>query len=228
MPRMGTEEKQLVPPPLRSSNQACQQVSLPVSSLSLVRQGHAGMRPAHAATPIVFHRQDNASPRRPTSSPAVFVEDEEEEEEDSSPFDEVDDADLFPSPLVTSKRWARPQTELHEAVADAIAEEEAAANWSGSLEQTERVQYVDKGKAKVVDVCEKKPSRYRGSPATVAERPVSGSGAPGGEMTRRDTLDEDKGKGRVGGDVKRVSSPWPLADGSGSRGPVVAISGLRR
>jgi hypothetical protein len=189
MPRRLAEGKHPVTP-LRPSKRASSRLSLPVSS---ALQEHAGASLAHAATSIVAPRRDND--RVPTPSPPEEEEDEEAEAEEApSPLSPVSDADLFPSPLVTSKRWARSQEEaLHAAVADAIAEQEAAANWSGSLVQTERVEYAGKGKAKVVDVREK-PSRYRGRRATVAEAPGSISGDAGGRMVRRDTLDEEKGK----------------------------------
>ena len=67
-----------------------------------------------------------------------------------------------------------------------------------------------KGKGRMVDVMPR-PARYHGRRA-VAEAPVVG--ATGG---RRDTL--------VG---ERVPGAWPLDEVSGSKRPVVAISGLHR
>jgi hypothetical protein len=138
------------------------------------------------------------------------ADEEEEEEEEHSPLSDVDDADVFPSPLVTSQRWARPESFQHEAVADALAEETAAADWSGALKQAERVRYVGKGKGRMVDV-RPRPARYHGR-RVVAEAPVVGVAG-----NRRDTL--------VG---ERVPGAWPLDEVEGSKRPVVAISGLHR
>lgn len=91
--------------------------------------------------------------RNYTSLPTADEEEEEQEEgEERSPLSDVDDTDVFPSPQITSKRWARPGSLRHEAVADALAEETAAADWAGTLKQAERVRYVGKGKGRMVDV----------------------------------------------------------------------------
>ena len=154
--------------------------------------------------------------RKHTSPPATGEAEEAEEEAEHSPLSDVSDADLFPSPLATSERWARPEELVqHEAVADALAEETAAADWAGALKQAERVRYVGKGKGKVVDV-KARPARYRGRKMAV-EAPVVGVV---GE--RRDTLVEERG---VGG---WVPGAWSVVEELGSKRPVVAISGLHR
>ncbi|GAB7334742.1 hypothetical protein MBLNU13_g06674t1 [Cladosporium sp. NU13] len=148
------------------------------------------------------------APRRGHPSPPISENGEEEEEEDQSPLSDVDDADLFPSPLLADERWARPEEPQHEAVADALAEETAAADWAGALKQAERVQYVGKGKGRVVDV-KARPARYHGRRVGAEEAPVADE--------RRDTL--------VG---ERVPGAWPLDEVSESKRPVIAISGLHR
>ena len=204
-----TEEKQALPtlsPSERSHRQS-------VSPLSSAPRAQIGVSLARAAASVI------ALCREHDREPAPSLP-EEEQESPLEELDEVDDEDLFPSPLVAGERWARSQEGLHAAVAEAMAEEEAAADWSGMLERTERVEYVGKGKAKVVDVRDR-PSRYRGRRVGAAEAPSTGS--PGDGKARRDTLDEKKGK-----DGERGSSPWPLVEGLNSRGPVVAVSGLRK
>jgi hypothetical protein len=149
-------------------------------------------------------------------SPPIAEVVEQEEEEEPSPVPSLD-ADVFPSPLVTSERWARPGELQHEAVADAVAEETAAADWSGALKKADRVQYVGKGKGRMVDVKRPRPARYHGK-WKVAQGPVGGAAGEGG--ARRDTLVVGEGRG--------PGAAWPLADGEGSKRPVVAISELRR
>lgn len=150
-------------------------------------------------------------------SPPIAAAEEAEAEEEPSPLPSLSDTDLFPSPLLTSERWARPGEPQHGAVADAVAEETAAADWSGALKKAERVQYVDKGKGRMVDVKRPRPARYHGK-WKVAQGPVGGAAGEGG--ARRDTLVVGEGRG--------PGAAWPLADGEGSKRPVVAISELRR
>jgi len=172
----------------------------------------------HPVAPVLARAIASAS-----AFPLPPIADEEEEDEDEpSPLPDVDDADVFPSPLAASQRWAQPRPQpsresLHEAVADAVAEEIAEADWSGALlKRAESVKYVGKGKGRVVDV-RGRPSRYHGR-RVVAEASSSGSGGEGDGKARRDTIVVGGGK---------VPGAWPVGDGEESRGPVVAISGLR-
>lgn len=144
------------------------------------------------------------------------VVEEEEEEGEDSPL-QAFDFDLFPSAHASSERWssaaemaARNDARL-EAVADAIAEEETAANWAGTQQLVAREQSVSKGKARVVDVPGVR-SRYAGKRGVVGQK--AGEGAAEGRE-RRDT---------VGGEEEKSVG---AGNGSGNRRPVVAISGLR-
>ena len=90
-------------------------------------------------------------------------------------------------------------------------DETAAADWAGALKQVERVKYVGKGKGRVVNV-KARPVRCHGIRVVVVVV-VDAHVA----RDRRDTL--------VG---ERVPGAWPLDEVSGSKRPVVAISGLHR
>jgi hypothetical protein len=204
IPRKATaEKKQPISPP----KPVLKRASLPRST---PQEEHIVRAIASASAPA-------PRPRQLRYSLPVAVAEEAEAEEEPSHLPSLSDADLFPSPLATNDRWARPREPQHEAVADAVAEETAAADWSGALQKADRVQYVGKGKGRMVDVKRPRPARYHGK-WKVAQGPVVGAYGEGG--ARRDTLVVGEGRG--------LGAAWPLADGEGSKRPVVAISELRR
>lgn len=204
----------LSPPRKPTAENKKQPISPPKAALkrtSPPQKEHFALAIASASASVPRPRQLRYSP------PIATAEEQDEGKEEPSPLPSLSDTDLFPSPLVTSERWARPGEPQHEAVADAVAEESAAADWSGTLEKAERVQYVGKGKGRMVDVKRPRPARYHGK-WKVAQGPVVGAVGEGG--ARRDTL--------VVGEGRAPGAAWPLADGEGSKRPVVAISELRR
>lgn len=207
-------------PPRKSTAEKKQPISLPKSALKRASPPHCSTPQEEHIARAIASASASASVPRPRQirySPPIAEEAEEDEDDKPSPLPSLSDADLFPSPHVTSERWTRPREPQHEAIADAVAEETAAADWSGALKKAERVEYVGKGKGRMVDVKRPRPARYHGQ-WKVAQGLFGGDAGEGG--ARRDTLVVGEGRG--------PGAAWPLADGEGSKRPVVAISELRR
>lgn len=195
--------------PLSPAEKARPLDSKPVSSLSGGgEKSNDGLAQAGATSPA---RREEYDGHRPAPS---------SQDEDDSPLGDSD-AELFPSPLAASKRWARDESAreeaLQEALNEAFAEEDAAADWSGSLvAQAQHVEYEGKGKARLVDLPPVR-SRYRGRQAAT-KGPEMEAGGVGSSQKRRDTVEGEDGKVKREGREQYVSYP---------RGPIVAISALR-
>lgn len=155
-----------------------------------------------AATARALRREyDELMSASPREEAAV----EDAETASSSPLQGMD-LDLFPSPLASSDRWAPAELgrdsafydavaeaiaeeeaevdwsvgveDVHEAVAKAVVEEEAAERWSeGSVTGVQRVESVGKGKARVVDVPRVR-SRYASVRRGVVGMAPEGGGGP--------------------------------------------------
>lgn len=212
-PLSQAEKAHRLSPPLRKGDEKVLSLdSEPVSSRSGGdEKSKDGLAQAAAASLALRSEYDELMGHR-SASPC--------EDEELSPLRETD-AELFPSQSAASKRWARDDSArdeaLQEALTEAFAEENAAADWSGSLvAQAEQVEYDGKGKARLVDVPPAR-SRYRARQAAT-KGPEMEAGEGNFSRKRRDTPQGEDGRVRMGSRKECASFP---------RGPIVAISGLR-
>lgn len=138
--------------PFRPSEKPRQHDPAPDFPLSEASKAQTSGIEQAAASDLALRREYDELMGHGSTSPAS--------DREPSPLEEAD-AELFPSESMASERWANADAALHEAVAEAFAEEDAAADWAGEQEMAAQVDYVGKGKGKMVDL-QPVRSRHRG------------------------------------------------------------------